>query len=95
MSDLEMLTNELMQDELFKKEYEALKPEIEITKALTDARINANMTQKELSKRSGITQADISRLERGNRNPSLALLKRLAEAMDTELKIEFVPKQKS
>lgn len=89
MSDLEMLTNELMQDEVFNK------PEIEITKALTDARINANMTQKELSKRSGITQADISRLERGNRNPSLALLKRLAEAMDTELKIEFVPKQKS
>jgi transcriptional regulator with XRE-family HTH domain len=50
------------------------------------------MTQMELSEKSGITQADISRLENGTRNPSLALLKRLAEAMDSTLKIEFVPK---
>ena len=95
MSDLQELTNELMQDEEFKKEYEALQPEMDITRALMDARINANMTQEELSRKSGISQADISRLERGNRNPSLSLLKRLAEAMGTELRIEFVPKQKA
>ncbi len=95
MSDLQELTDELMQDEEFKKEYEALQPEMDITRALMDARINANMTQEELSRRSGISQADISRLERGNRNPSLSLLKRLAEAMGTELRIEFVPKQKA
>ena len=95
MSDLQELKNELMQDEEFKKEYEALQPEMDITRALMDARINANMTQEELSRRSGISQADISRLERGNRNPSLSLLKRLAEAMGTELRIEFVPKQKA
>ena len=95
MSDLQELTNELMQDEEFKKEYEALQPEMDITRALMDARINANMTQEELSRKSGISQADISRLERGNRNPSLSFLKRLAEAMGTELRIEFVPKQKA
>ena len=75
MSDLQELTNELMQDEEFKKEYEALQPEMDITRALMDARINANMTQEELSRKSGISQADISRLERGNRNPSLSFLK--------------------
>ena len=95
MSDLQELTNELMQDEEIKKEYEALQPEMDITRALMDARINANMTQEELSRKSGISQADISRLERGNRNPSLSLLKRLADAMGTELRIEFVPKQKA
>ena len=83
-----------MQDEEFKKEYEALQPEMEITRALMNARIKANMTQSELSAKSGISQADISRLERGLRNPSLSLLKRLAEAMGTELKIQFIPKQK-
>ena len=91
MSDLEQLTEELMQDPEFKKEYEALQPEMDITRAILDARINAGMTQMELSEKSGISQADISRLEKGTRNPSLALLKRLAQAMDSTLRIEFIP----
>ena len=92
MSDLQELTKELMQDEEFRIEYEALQPEMDITRAMMDARIRAGLTQTELSKKSGISQADISRLENGTRNPSLSLLKRLAEAMNTTLKIEFVPK---
>lgn len=92
MSDLQELTKELMQDEEFRIEYEALQPEMDITRAMMDARIRAGLTQNELSKKSGISQADISRLENGTRNPSLSLLKRLAEALDTTLKIEFVPK---
>ncbi len=92
MSDLQELTEELMQDESFRREYEALQPEMDIMRALMDARIRAGMTQTELSKKTGISQADISRLENGTRNPSLSLLKRLADAMNTTLKIEFVPK---
>ena len=92
MSDLSELTNELMSDPEFRKEYEALQPEMDIKRAILDARIQAGMTQTELSEKSGISQADISRLENGTRNPSLALLKRLAEAMDSSLKIEFVPR---
>ena len=93
MSDLQVLTDELMQDPKFREEYEALQPEMDITRAILDARINAGLTQMELSEKSGISQADISRLEKGTRNPSVALLKRLAEAMDSTLKIEFVPKK--
>ncbi len=92
MSDLQELTKELMSDEEFRAEYEALQPEMDITRAMLDARIRAGLTQTELSIKSGISQADISRLENGTRNPSLSLLKRLAEAMNTTLKIEFVPK---
>ena len=92
MSDLQELTSELMKDEEFRREYEALQPEMDITRAIMDARIRAGLTQTELSQKSGISQADISRLENGTRNPSLSLLKRLAEAMNTTLKIEFVPK---
>ncbi|MCR5332054.1 MAG: helix-turn-helix domain-containing protein, partial [Lachnospiraceae bacterium] len=40
-------------------------PEVNITRAILDARINAGMTQVELSQKSGISQADISRLEKG------------------------------
>ncbi len=85
MSDLQELTDELMQDPEFVKEYEAIQPEVNITRAILDARINAGMTQMELSQKSGISLADISRLEKGTRNPSLNLLKRLAEAMNSSL----------
>ena len=94
MSDLQELTDELMQDPDFKKEYEALQPEMDITRAILDARIRAGLTQMELAEKSGISQADICRLEKGTRNPSIALLKRLAEAMDSTLRIEFVPRKK-
>ena len=93
MSDLQELTNELMKDAEFRRENEALQPEMDITRALLDARIQAGLTQSQLSERTGISQSDISRLENGTRNPSLSLLKRLAEAMNSTLRIEFVPKK--
>lgn len=87
----EMLSEEMKNDE-FRKEYEAIQPELDVIRAMVDARNSANMTQKELSERTGISQADISKIENGTRNPSLNLLKRLAEGMGMTLKIEFVPK---
>ena len=50
-------------------------------------------TQKQHSQKTGNNQRDISKLERGNANPSILTLKRLADAMDMTLKIEFVPKK--
>ena len=73
-----------LQDEEFKKEYDAIQPEMDVIRAIVDARTSQNMTQKELAERTGINQADISKLE----------LKRLADGMGMVLKIEFVPKQK-
>ena len=55
MSDLQVLTNELMLDSQFRKEYEALQPEMDIKRAILDARINAGMTQVELSEKNGIS----------------------------------------
>lgn len=91
MSDLQELTNELMQDPDFRREYEALQPERDITMALVKARKEAGLTQTQLSEKTGISQADISRLENGSRNPSLALLQRIAEALNSTLRIEFIP----
>ena len=62
-----------------KEEYDALGPEYDLIQTMIDARINQGITQKELSKSTGITQADISRIENGTRNPSLAMVKRLAD----------------
>ena len=71
----EMLAKQ-MKDEEFKKEYEAIQPEMDVIRAIVDARTSQNLTQKELSERTGINQADISKLENGTKNPSINLLKR-------------------
>ena len=83
-----------MKDADFVKEYEDIQPELDVIRAIVEARTSQNMTQKELAERTGINQADISKLENGTRNPSVNLLKRLAEGMGMVLKIEFVPKCK-
>lgn len=88
----DFLDNQL-QDEEFRKEYESMQPEFDVIKAMVAARTSQNLTQKELAERTGIHQADISKLENGTRNPSLNLLKRLAEGMGMVLKVEFIPKE--
>lgn len=74
-----------------KAEYDALQPEYEIIQAMIDARVSQNITQKELSAKTGITQADISRIENGTRNPSLSMVKKLAQGLGMQLKLELVP----
>lgn len=95
MSEFREFLNEQLQDEEFKKEWEDIQPEIDVIRAMVEARISQNLTQKELAARTGINQADISKLEKGTRNPSLKLLKRIADGMDMVLKIEFIPKAKN
>lgn len=80
-----------LQDPEFKKEYESLQPEHAIIQAIIDARKQSGLTQKELSKRTGIAQSDISKLERGNANPSIRTLQRLATGMGMKLRLEFLP----
>ena len=93
MKTLDQFLDEQLKDEEFKKEWEDIQPEMDVIKAMVDARISQNLTQKELAERTGINQADISKLENGTRNPSLKLLKRLADGMGMTLKLEFVPKK--
>ena len=94
MRTFDDMLNEQLEDNNFKKEYEDIQPEMDVIRAIIDARTAQNLTQKELSKRTGINQADISKLENGTRNPTVNLLKRLAEGMGMELRILFIPKNK-
>ena len=85
--------DEQMKDPEFRTEYNNLQPEFDVIRAIIDARTNQNLTQKQLSEKTGINQADISKLENVTRNPTINLLKRLADGMDMILKIEFIPKK--
>lgn len=93
MSDFRDYLNEQLKNPEFKKEWDDLEPEYNTIQAMIDARKKCNMTQKELAEKTGIDQSDISKIERGNANPSLSTLKRLAEGMDMILKLEFIPKK--
>ena len=61
-----------------------------IAMMMLDRMEELHMSQKQLSERTGIAQADISKLERGNANPSLRTLQRLAAGMGMNIRIEFV-----
>ena len=93
MSEFRELLNEQLKDLEFEKEWNEIQPEMDVIRSMVDMRIKQNLTQKELASRTGIDQADISKLENGTKNPLLKLLKKLAAGMGMQLKIEFVPMQ--
>ena len=57
--------------------------------ALIKARANAEMTQEDVAKAMGTTQAVVARLESGRSMPSTRTLRRYAEATGTKLRIRF------
>ena len=81
MTNFNDFLNEQMKDPEFKAEWDALDPEFSVIEAMLKARKESGLTQKQLSERTGIAQTDISKLERGNANPSLRTLQRLAAGM--------------
>lgn len=91
MTNFKDFLAEQLKDPEIKAEYDNLEPEFSIMQAMIDARKNSGLTQKQLSEKTGIAQADISKLESGNANPSLRTLHRIAAVMGMRIKIEFQP----
>ena len=89
------LKNELENDIALQNEFNALQPEYEIIRKLIETRIKYGLTQKELAKKCGIKQSNISRLERGKANPTIKFLQKIAQALDADLFIEFRKKASS
>ena len=61
----------------------------EVRDLVISARNAANLTQKQLAQRSGVSQANISKIENGNYHPSLSTLKRIAGALGKRLVVSF------
>ena len=80
---------QLLKDPEFKQAYDDLAPEYQIIRAMIAARQELQISQQDLSQRTGINQSHISRLENGNYNPSLKFLKRVAAGLGKELHISF------
>ena len=93
MSDLKKYLNQQLKNKEFKKEWDNLQPDMELIRTIVKARVDKNITQKELSIKTGINQADISKIETGTRKLSLKILEKIADALDMAIRIEFIPRQ--
>ena len=89
MRDFEEFLKEQMENPEFREEYEALAPRYVIIRQLIQERIKGNLSQKELAEKIGVTQSNISRLESGSYNPSLAFLQKIAKGLGKELHLEL------
>ena len=83
--------DEKLQDPEFKKEWDELEPEYQLVRAVLNGREKQKLSQRQLSERTGITQADISRIESGEANPTLETIKRIADGLGMSLTISFSP----
>lgn len=72
---------EQLQEPKVKEEYDALEAKYVLIASIIRACKERNLTSKELSVLTGITQADLSKIENGNANPSLNTLLKLANGL--------------
>lgn len=73
----------------FRKAWEESEVEYKLAKQLIEQRLAKKMSQRQLAKKLRTSQAIVSRMETMQANPSLSLLKRIAQALNTGLQIQF------
>lgn len=83
---------ERMEEPAFQAAYTTLEDELALASALIKARSEADMTQEQVAKTMGTTQAVVARLESGRVSPSTRTLERFARATHTRLRITFESK---
>ncbi len=86
---------EWRKDPAYETAYAALDEEFALAEALIRARSEAALTQADVAKKMGTTQAVIARLESGKSLPSTRTLQRFAAATGTQLRIAFAPRPPS
>ena len=91
MTKIAHLKQRLMNNPEFRAEYNRADAEFAVIEALIKARMEAGLTQAQLAERIGTTQSAIARLEGGGVSPSLATLRRYADATGTRLQVSLVP----
>lgn len=89
--DLKQAKKILLQDPQFRKIREEKELTYKIADMVIDARIARGLTQGQLAHRVDTKQPSIARLENGSASPSITFLKKIADALDTNLKVEFEP----
>lgn len=90
MTKLADLKQRLLENPEVREEYAQADAEFSLIEAMIIARRDAKLTQAELAEKIGTTQSAIARLEAGRVSPSIATLRRYAEATGHQLRVGFV-----
>ena len=90
MSDYREYLEEQLKDPEFKEEYDQMGAQYEFARQVIAARIAAGMSQAELAKKVGTTQANISKIEHADMNPSFAFAQRIANGLGKRLSFSMV-----
>ena len=90
MSDFRKHLNKSLEDENFKKEWDNLELRYAIVEQIIKLRNAYDLSQTELAKKIGTTQAVISRVENGTVNVGIDFLAKVAQAFDKKIEINIV-----
>jgi len=72
--------------------YDAARLAFELGRSVRELRERRGWSQTQLAKASGMTQSAVARFEAGGTVPTLAVLERLAMALDVSLRVGFEPR---
>lgn len=89
MTSLAKLKADFLQEPDNKVAYDALADEYALAGQLIAARIRANLSQAQVAERMGTKQSEISRIEGGRQNISIAKLQSYADAVGAKLDIHI------
>ena len=98
MSDLQSYLDEALKEvKLMETDNHPLVAEYDIEAELREliitTRAKLGITQKQLADKSGVSQANISKIENGSYRPSISILKRIADGLGKRLIIEFIDRE--
>ncbi|EKD32927.1 MAG: transcriptional regulator, XRE family [uncultured bacterium] len=89
MKSFKQFKKAMLTDKAVRKAYDDLGPEFELIAAIIEKRLQKGLTQAELARKIGTKQSAIARLESGNYNPTVELLKKVAKALNARLEISI------
>jgi ribosome-binding protein aMBF1 (putative translation factor) len=87
--DWDTQKKQLLQDPKVVKALKDTEIEYQVARAVIEARVKKGLTQTELAKKLNTTQSVVSRLESAKTIPTLSFLKRLADALNVSLHVQF------
>ena len=98
MSDLQSYLDKALKEvQLSETDYKPIAMdydiEAELCELIVTTRTQLGITQKQLAEKSGVSQANISKIENGTYRPSIPILKRIADGLGKRLIIEFAERE--
>jgi DNA-binding XRE family transcriptional regulator len=83
----EVQAEDLALDPVYRAEWERTRFAHEVAMMVIQFRVEHGLTQTEMARRLGMSQPHVARLEAGDHEPSLAMLRRLAHVLGIEFHI--------